>query len=77
VFSPSSVAVFLDHPGGSPRNVVDATITELEPHGDRIRLRTEHLSADVTPSAVAELALVPGKRVVLAVKASEVALYRG
>jgi molybdate transport system ATP-binding protein len=75
VFSPSAVSVFRDTPGGSPRNALDCTLTDIEPHGDRIRVRAGDLSADVTPQAVAELDLVPGARVVLSVKANEVAVY--
>ncbi len=75
VFSPSSVAVYLARPAGSPRNVYAAKIIELEPHGSQVRVRTEELSADVTVSAVAELDLMPGKEVFLVVKASEVAIY--
>ena len=76
VFRPSAVGVYRHPPGGSPRNVVDVTITELEPVGDQIRVRTAHLSAEVTAAAVAELDLAPGAPVVFAVKASEVAIYR-
>ncbi len=75
VFSPSSVAVYQQPPGGSPRNVVPVTITELEPHGEQVRIRTDLFSADVTVQAVAELDLVPGADVLFAVKASEVAIY--
>ncbi len=76
VFRPSAVGVFRQPPGGSPRNVLDVTITELEPFGEQIRIRTAQLSADITATAVAELDLAPGTRVVFAVKASEVAIYR-
>ncbi|MEO6605826.1 MAG: TOBE domain-containing protein, partial [Aeromicrobium sp.] len=75
VFSPSAVGVYLEPPSGSPRNVFAATITELEPIGAQIRVRTAELSADVTASALAELGLLPGTAVHLSVKASEVALY--
>lgn len=75
VFRPSAVGVFVHPPGGSPRNVIDATVTELEPHGDQVRVRSGDLSADVTAAAVADLDLAPGARVVFAVKASEVAVY--
>lgn len=75
VFSPSAVGVYLDPPSGSPRNVFAATVTELEPIGAQIRVRTADLSADITASAVAELGLMPGVAVFLSVKASEVALY--
>ncbi|SDP43816.1 molybdate transport system ATP-binding protein [Pedococcus dokdonensis] len=75
VFSPSAVGVYRQAPAGSPRNVVHARVTELEPHGHQVRVHTAHLSADVTPAAVAELDLAPGAEVVLTVKASEVAVY--
>ncbi|MCW2849512.1 MAG: transporter related protein [Marmoricola sp.] len=76
VFRPSAVGVYRRPPGGSPRNVLDVTITELEPVGEQIRVRTAGLSADVTAAAVAELDLAPGTRVVFTVKASEVTVYR-
>jgi molybdate transport system ATP-binding protein len=76
VFRPSAVGVYRQPPGGSPRNVREVTITELEPFGDQIRVRTERLSADVTASAVTELDLTPGRTAIFTVKASEVAIYR-
>ena len=75
VFSPSAVGIYRVAPHGSPRNVVRATVTDLEPHGHQVRVHTPHLSADITPAALAELGIVPGDEVVLAVKASEVAVY--
>lgn len=77
VFSPHAVSVFRDPPAGSPRNTFDAVVTELEPHGYQVRVRTAYVAADVTPAAVAELDLAPGMRVALSVKASEVAVYAG
>lgn len=76
VFSPSAVAVHLTPPGGSPRNVIEATVTEIEPMGDRMRIRTERINADITASSVAALDLMPGVKVLLVVKASEVSIYR-
>ena len=84
VFAPSAVAVHVRRPHGSPRNVFPALVAGLEPHGDVIRLRVaatpgldwvEGLAADVTPAAVADLALEPGTMVWLAVKATEVAVH--
>jgi molybdopterin-binding protein len=83
VFSPAAVSVFRDPPGGSPRNALPATVTELEPLGDRFRVRAVAgdasspvpLQAEVTASAVADLALVPGDRVNLIVKATEVSVH--
>jgi molybdate transport system ATP-binding protein len=75
VFSPNAVSVFRERPVGSPRNSLETVVTELEPHGHQVRVRTAYLSADITPAAVAELDLVPGTPVILSVKASEVAVY--
>lgn len=79
VFSPSSVSVYPEARPGSPRNGLAAVVTDVEPLGDRVRVRTRvgslALAAEVTPSAAAELDLVPGSRVHLAVKAVEVAVH--
>ncbi|PXY20194.1 sulfate/molybdate ABC transporter ATP-binding protein [Prauserella flavalba] len=83
VFAPGSVAVYpaSELPEGSPRNTVAAVVGALEPHGPVVRLRTvdgdgwaEGLSADLTPAAVAELALEPGTPIRLAVKATAVTI---
>ncbi|WP_369369840.1 sulfate/molybdate ABC transporter ATP-binding protein [Promicromonospora sp. Populi] len=75
VFPPSAVSVFLDDPGGSPRNALEVTITHLEPYGGQIRVRTEELSADITAQAAAELNLAPGSRAFFVIKAAEIAVY--
>lgn len=75
VFPPHAVSVFLDHPGGSPRNAFEVTVTHLEPHGGQIRVRSDDLSADITARAAAELDLAPGSRAVFVVKATEIAVY--
>jgi molybdate transport system ATP-binding protein len=85
VFPPSAVAVFAEHPHGSPRNVLPVQVAAVEPHGDVVRLRAaavpggpewvEGLAADVTPAAVADLAVEPGARLWFAVKATEVAIH--
>lgn len=74
-FRPNAVAVYREAAAGSPRNTIPAVIRELEPVGDLIRVRTDTLSADVTPQAAAELDLVPGLEVTLSVKATEVSVY--
>jgi molybdate transport system ATP-binding protein len=76
VFRPSAVSIYRQPPGGSPRNALAATVTDLEPQGDRIRVRAGDLSADVTAQAVAELDLAPGAEVTFSVKANEVSVYR-
>ena len=68
--------MFREAPGGSPRNSLPVTVTDVEPRGDQVRVRAGHLAADVTLQSAAELDLVPGGSVVFAVKASEVAVYR-
>nr|MCW2727751.1 molybdenum transporter ATP-binding protein [Aeromicrobium sp.] len=75
VFSPGAVSVHQERPTGSPRNVFAATVRELEPRGSQVRIQTDEMSADVTAPVVAELDLMPGTPVFLAVKASEVAIY--
>ena len=75
VVDPAAVAVHLDAPAGSPRNVWPATVVTVEPHGRRARVRTDVADADVSAEAVVDLDLVPGRRVHLVVKAGEVALH--
>jgi len=75
VFAPAAVSLFREPPGGSPRNAIATTVTDIEPHGARIRVRAGELSADVTAQAAAELDLVPGAPVTFSIKANEVAVY--
>jgi molybdate transport system ATP-binding protein len=75
VFPPSAVSVFLDDAHGSPRNSFEVAITDLEPHGDFIRVRAASLAADITPAASADLGLVPGMTVHFVVKATSVSVY--
>ena len=53
-------------------------MTSLAPHGDAVRLLVSgepDLLADVTPAAVAELGLAPGRAVWLSVKETAVRTY--
>lgn len=75
---PDAVALFRTRPDGSPRNVFATTVAGIEMHGDRVRVALDgpmQLLADITPSALADLALAPGSEVWAAVKASETAVY--
>ncbi len=77
---PSAVHVDTRSAGWSPpvsegMNIVAATVRDLEPHGDLVRVRTEWLAADVTPGRVADLDLAPGTPVVLSFAATDVDLY--
>jgi molybdate transport system ATP-binding protein len=77
-FSPSSVTVSPAEPAGSARHRWPGTVTSLAPHGDAVRVLVsgEHeLLADVTPAAVAELELAPGREVWLSVKETAVRGY--
>ncbi len=80
VFAPSSVAIFLEPPHGSPRNVWPATVTSLTDQGGTIRVQVSmpagpRLGADLTAAAVAELGLRPETDVWAVVKATEVAIH--
>jgi len=76
---PEAVALHLERPGGSPRNVLPAVITSLEPRGGVVRVRLEvasqQLTADVTSQSVAGLGLREGLPVWAQVKAVQVRLY--
>lgn len=79
-FTPSAVSVYLESPQGSPRNLIGATVTEVEQRGGIVRVRADdhhghQLAADVTPHAAAELDLYPGRPVVFSLKATAVTLY--
>lgn len=82
IFAPGSVAVFTEPPKGSPRNVIELTVAEVDAGGTAIRLRAEPtapglpgIAADLTAEAVADLCLAPGSRAWFTVKAQEVALH--
>lgn len=75
VFPPSAVSVFLTDAHGSPRNSFPVQVTELEPHGDQIRVRGGGLAADITPAASAELGLAPGIRAHFVIKSAAVSIY--
>ncbi len=75
---PSTVTVHVGRPEGSARNVWQATVTGMELLGDRVRLATSGtppVLADVTPAAVSDLALAPGREVWVSVKATELEAY--
>ncbi|HKS99822.1 MAG TPA: ABC transporter ATP-binding protein [Rugosimonospora sp.] len=77
-FPPAAVALHPDRPDGSPRNTWPATITDIQRHGDNLRV---HLSgpvtaaADITPAAASQLHLAPGQPVWAALKAVETRTY--
>ena len=74
-FPPSAVSIYASPDHGSPRNTFKVTVTDLEPHGDLIRVRAGHLSADVTPAASADLGLAPGSEAYFVIKATAITIY--
>jgi molybdate transport system ATP-binding protein len=82
VFPPAAVAVYRDKPHGSPRNLLEVTVAELDGSGPAIRVRTDEqpdgapgLAADITAESAAELRLAPGERVYFSVKAQEITVH--
>ncbi|MFE0266511.1 ABC transporter ATP-binding protein [Nocardiopsis alba] len=77
-FPPRAVVLYRESPGGSPRNAWRLTVAGVERFGDQVRVLLEgglSLAADITPAALAELALTRGSEVWAVVKASEVECY--
>ncbi|MEU0934140.1 ABC transporter ATP-binding protein [Embleya sp. NPDC005971] len=77
-FPPAAVTLYRTRPDGSPRNLWQVEVDGMELHGDTVRVELTGpvpLLADVTPLAVAELELAPGKPVWAAVKATEARAY--
>lgn len=77
--APNAISVHLEPPGGSPRNVLPATVTGIASHGPIAEVLLEvggqRLRAELTPTAVSELRLVPGMRVFAVLKATQVGLH--
>ncbi len=74
---PSAVTVHRARPEGSARNAWPMTIAEVDARTDRARVRLTgdrglELVAELTPSGLAALGLVPGDTAWASVKASEV-----
>jgi len=75
---PSSVAVHRSRPEGSPRNVWEGTVVDVDLERDRARVRVAgpiDLTAEITATAATQLAARPGERIWLSVKATEVETY--
>ena len=76
---PNAVSLHVADPHGSPRNAFDVVVAAIDPRGPVVRVVVDvagqALAADLTASAVAELGLVPGLRLVAVAKATAVTLY--
>jgi molybdate transport system ATP-binding protein len=79
VLAPTAITLHADEPGtGSARNVWAGQVSGMELLTDRVRVAVAgHPGAlvDVTPAAVADLALHHGQRIWLSAKATEVTAY--
>ncbi|WP_425503995.1 TOBE domain-containing protein [Rhodococcus triatomae] len=79
VFAPHAVAVYTSAPEGSPRNVFEVTVRELEARGSVVLVTgavgATTVAAEITAGSAADLDLVPGARVHFVVKATEVAVH--
>ncbi|GAC1474171.1 MAG: hypothetical protein PVSMB3_10760 [Candidatus Dormibacteraceae bacterium] len=78
VIHPRAIALYLSRPEGTPRNVWQGDVEDVDLHGDRVRVRIKGpvpLVAEVTPAAVRELGLHAGAVVWVAFKATEVSVY--
>ena len=79
VIHPRAVALYLARPEGTPRNVWRGRAEDLDLQGERVRVRLSGavpLVAEITPSAVRDLHLAAGAEVWVAVKATEISVYR-
>jgi len=74
---PARVSVWAHEPHAlaAAQNVLSGVVTDLEPRGDIVRVRSAELAADVTPGAVAELDLVPGSPVWFSFAAADTVAY--
>jgi molybdate transport system ATP-binding protein len=82
LFRPGAVAVHLDPPHASPRNVLPVTIAEMDIHETIVRVRGSAqpdggvgLAADITAAAATDLELAPGQNVYFVVKTLETELH--
>jgi len=78
VIPPHAVAIFRAPPQGSPRNVWEVTVADVDRQADRVRVRmtgSVPLIAEITPAALDDLVLQPGDVVWAAVKATEITAY--
>jgi molybdate transport system ATP-binding protein len=76
--APHSIALYRARPDGSPRNTWAVPVDDLEAVGDRVRVALGGplpLVAEVTPAAVADLALTAGQQVWATLKATDIDVY--
>jgi molybdate transport system ATP-binding protein len=75
---PRAIAVSVERPGGSPRNVLRGPIRSIDFSAGSARIRIDTrppLTAEITPDALSELGLAEGREVWVSFKAAEVDVY--
>jgi molybdate transport system ATP-binding protein len=78
VIHPRAVVLHRRAPEGTSRNVWQGTAEDLDLEGERVRVRVSGpipIVAEITPAAVADLALADGGPVWISVKATEITVY--
>ena len=78
VIAPRDIALYLDPPGGSPRNTWSTRVAEVHLMGDRARVLLDQpipVTAEITAVALAELGLTEGAPVWASVKATQIDVY--
>lgn len=78
-FPTTAVTLHRETPHGSARNVLPASVRAIEPRGPIVRVvcdvAGQQVAVDVTPQSVAQLDIAVGESVLVAIKATAVALY--
>lgn len=75
---PNAVALYRSAPDGSPRNVWEATVADVDTYLQRVRVRLGGpiaIIAEITPAALRDLGLRPGDEVWASVKATDITTY--
>jgi molybdate transport system ATP-binding protein len=75
---PEAVSLHRDQPRGSPRNTWRATVTTIDREGPRARVTLDGPmsgTAEITQSALDDLAITPGAPIWASAKATEIEIY--
>ena len=78
VIRPQAISLHTAKPEGSARNVWRTSVTRVDAHGEHVRVNLAGpppLSAAITPAAVAELGIAPGREIWASMKATDVSVY--
>ncbi len=78
VVSPRAIALSLDPPKSSARNVIAGIVAAVDPGVDRVRVSLDtrpQLTAEITRESLAELGIAPGTHVHAAIKVTEIEVF--